>query len=435
MADTETPKAAGASLREILAEHDTRVADALRTVTATTSGTSRVRAMHVLGRLLAAHDSVVGSTLCPLLHDLPGGPEVALRLRRGCEQREMLLGRFQSLSQGTDAHNVYPVFGAEIESILVDLQQSFDQHAEDETVRVGQLLDSTSGSVAPAVVAARMAIEETRAPGRAHRLTVRYPTSRTLRALYRSVDRMHDWNDSHHGWPVPGRRAPQSVRPSRNFDRQPPSIPDLLAGYDRTVEAIIGELSEAGPDGPRRAAAAYRLAAAVAVHDSIVGGTLCPLLRAVPEGRDAASVLQRGCQERSRLLEDWDRLVGSASPSELFETRAEDAGRVIDELVSSFRAHETHETDDVSAVVEQLRARSWKSGGTGLISPYLLPEWPNPDPGVLAAHMALWAERAPTHPHPALGRHPTNRLLRNFYRHADQLRDRRHARHGWPRLT
>ncbi len=436
MSQTEMKKSPrNVSLRDLLAHYDRSIQDVLDDAAATTTGTSRVRTMHVLSRVLTAHDSVVGSTLCPLLHDLPGGPELAGRLREGCEHRESLLARFQSLSQGVNARNVYPVFGAEMEEILAELRQSFEQHVEDETTRVGELLDSASESVAPEVMAATMAIETRRAPARAHRMIYKHPTSRTLRAIYRSIDRVHEWNDSHHGWSSPGRQPAPPVRPQRTFSRRPPSIPDLLSGYDRTVESFITEVTGADPGGPKRAAAAYRLAAAIAVHDSIVGGTLCPLLEAVPESRPAASGLRGGCRERSRLLEEWSELTRHSSPSDLFTTRGEEANKIIDQLITSFRAHETHETDDVSAAIGHLRDRSWKYASTGLVSPYLLPEWPNPEPGVLAAHMALWAEKAPTRAHPLLTRHPTNRLLRDLYRRADRLRDRRLSHHGWPTVT
>ena len=433
VSDTEIDKQpTGTSLRDLLADYDTRVRDRFRDVADQTTGTGRVQALHLLGRVLTVHDSVVGSTLCPLLQDLPGGPEVAARLREGCEHRESLLARFQSLSQGTEARNVYPMFGAEIEAILSELERSFDQHVGVETTRVSELLESAATSIHPEVVAARMAIDADRAPGRAHAMAYRHPKSRALRAVYRGIDRVHDWNDTHHGWPSRRRRETRSVRPPRRYDR-PPSITDLLTGYDRTVEALVAEL--AGQEGPKRAAAAYRLAAAVAVHDAIVGGTLCPLLEAVPEGRPAAATLQSGCRERAAVLEEWNELTRHGSPAELFRTRPEEANELIDKLTASFRVHETSETEGVSAAIEQLRKKSWKFVGTGLISPYLLPDWPNPEPGVLAAHMALWAERAPTHSHPLLSRHPTNRLLRDFYHHTDRLRDWRRSRHGWPRLV
>lgn len=422
------------SLRDLLAEHDRRVRDALLETAETTTGTARVKALHLASRAISAHDSVVGSTLCPLLQDIPGGPEVASRLRRGCEDRAALLARFQSFSEGTSAHNVYPVFGSEVEAILTDLQRSFNEHVHDETARAAELLESANGGVAPDVVAATMTIEANRAPSRPHRITYRYPTWRAIRAIYRGIDRMHEWNDSHHGWP--GRRAQSGpIRPIRRFGRRPPSIPELLSRYDETVETLIGELAEPVRDARERASAAYRLAAAVAVHDAIVGGTLCRLLEAVPEGRPAAAVLEKGCRERAELLREWDGLVGRGGPSVLVETHRSEADRIIDELIGSFEAHESHETGEVSEVIERLRERSWKSVGTGLVSTYPLPEWPNPEPAVLAAQMALWADRVPTHTHALLAKHPGNRLLRNFYRWTDHFHDWRQSRRGWPRLT
>ena len=436
MSSTEVEREpTGTSLRELLAHYDRQVQAAFGQAAGTTTGTSRVQALHLLRRAISAHDSVVASTLCPLLQDLPGGPEVAERLRHGCEQRSSLLARFQSLSQGTEAHNVYPVFGAEIETILAELGRSFESHVEIETTRVTELLESAAPSVAPEVIAARMAIEASHAPARVHRGMYGPRRSRVFRAVYRGADRMHEWNDSHHGWPSAKGEEPRPVRPLRRFSRRPPSIPDLLAGYDRTVDSLVAELAGAERGDPRRWAAAYRLAAAIAVHDSILGGTLCRLLDAVPEGRSAASRLGEGCRERAGLLEQWDRLIEHSSPSELVEVRSAEADGIIEGLIASFRAHESHETEDVAGVVEKLRAQPWRFGGTGLVSPHLDAAWPNPEPAVLAAHMALWAEKAPTHAHPLLTRHPANRLLRNLYHQADRLRDWRRSRHGWPRLT
>lgn len=426
-------EAAETSVAGLLAHHDQLVQKALSDVMETTTGTERVQALHVLRGAVSAHDSVVGSALCPLLDGLPGGPEVSGRLRRGCAEREALLARFQALSEGTAPRNVYPVFGPEIEAMLGELERSLQQHVEDETTRVGELLEAAAGSISPEVVASKMVMEAGRAPARAHRATYRHPKSRTLRALYRGLDRMHEWNDSHHGWPSTKREAfVGPVRPHPQITPLPPSIPDLLAGYDKTVEAIIAELADAD-QGPRRASAAYRLGAAVAIHDSIVEGTLCRLLDAVPESRAAAHTLRRGCQERARLLGKWNDLVKHASPSDLFETHAADADRIVDQLVASFEAHESNESEAVAAAVQQLRERPWKYRGTG--SRNIMWVWPNPEPGVLAAHMALWAEKAPTRPHPFLSKHPTNRLLRNLYRYTDRLQDRRRSRRGWPALS
>lgn len=423
-----------ASLRELLAHYDGGVREAMGDVARTTTGTSRVQALHILSRVVSTHDSVVGSALCPLLHDLPGGPEVADRLRHGCEERALLLARFQSLTQGTEARNVYPVFGADVEMILSELGRSFEHHVEDETTRVGVLLESAASSVAPDVIAAKMAIEATRAPARAHPVIYRHRASKALRAVYRGIDRIHVWNDSHHGWPATRHEPSRPVRPRRDFTRHPPSIPDLLSGYDATTRQIIAELADTEVSDPRRPEVVYRLAAAIAIHDSVLGGTLCWLLEAVPEGREAGAILRKGCQERARLLEEWDELIKDRSPSDLLDRSSGEANRIVGELIASFGAHETQETEEVSAAIERMRRRPWKSGGTGLVSPYLLPDWPNPEPGVLAAHMALWAEKAPTHSHPLLTRHPTSRILRSFYRRADHLRDRRRSRQGWPAL-
>ncbi|MGC8514425.1 MAG: hypothetical protein ACP5P1_15545 [Acidimicrobiales bacterium] len=430
---TETGLADG-SLRELLASYDDDVREAFRDVADTTVGTSRVQALFVLRRAISVHDSVVEAALCPLLEDLPNGSEVSEQLRQGCADRAKLLSRFQALTKGTEAHNVYPVFGAEIEQIIAELQRSFDRHVDAESTQVGDLLRRASESVSPEVLAAKMAIEARRAPIRAHHRTHQHPQSKISRTIQRSIDRMHDWSDSHHGWSPTLPETSPPVRRPRNFDRHPPSVPELLSGYDETVEAIVTELANGDLSPTERARAAYRLGAAVAVHDSILGGTLCRLLEEVPEGQAAAALLRDGCRKRESLLHEWNTLIEHSSPSDLFETKAAEANRIIDQLVTSFESHKTHETADVSAVIEQLQQRPWKYHGIGLISIDQTPVWPNPEPGSLAAQMALWAERSPTHPHPLLHRHPTNRFVRDLYRYADRRRDRRRSRRGWPSL-
>jgi hypothetical protein len=425
---------ADTSLRDLLASYDSTIRDAFADVADTTTGTTRVQALFLLRRAISVHDSVVVASLCPLLEDLPGGPEVARRLAHGCEERAILLARFQEMSKGTQAHNVYPAFGADIETIISELRQSFDRHVDAETTQVSDLLQLAGESGEPEVVAARMAIEARHAPLRAHPRTSQRPRSKISRTIRRNIDRVHEWNDSHHGWSSSKPETSPPIRRPRQFTRRPPSIPELLSGYDETVEAIVTELADTALSGTKRAEVAYRLSAAITVHDSILGGTLCRLLDAVPEGRAASVLLREGCRKREVLLKEWHRLVEHASPADLFETQAVEAKRIIDQLVGSFEEHKTHETNDVSTVIEQLQQRSWKYRGTGLISIDPTPAWPSPEPGFLAAHMALWAEKVPTHPHSVLNRHPTNRLLRDLYRYADRWRDRSRARRGWPTL-
>jgi len=422
------------SLRDLLAAYDKSVQDAFGDVANTTAGTSRVQALFVLRRTITVHDSVVEATLCPLLDDLPGGPEVAEQLRQGCAERASLLSRFQKLSKGTAAHNVYPVFGSEIEQIISELQQSFDRHVEAETTQVGDVLRSAGESVSPEVVAARMAIDAKRAPTRAHPRTNQNPRSKVSETIQRSIDRMHEWSDSHHGWTSSKPDTSAPIRRPRQFTRHPPTIPDLLSGYDETVEAIVTEFANSDLSATERARVAYRLGAAITVHDSILGGTLCRLLEEVPEGHAASALLRAGCNKREGLLQEWNDLVEHSSPSDLYHDKAAEANRIIDELIASFEDHKSHETKDVSAVIEQLQQQPWKYRGTGLINVDQTAVWPNPEPGSLAAHMALWAEKSPTHSHPLLQKHPTSRLRRDLYRHTDQWRNRRRARRGWPTL-
>ncbi len=421
------------SLRDVLAGYDRRVQDDFRQAVASTTGTGRVQSLHTLRRSVSVHDSVLESALCPLLEDLPRGPEVADRLRRGCHERADLLAGFQAVSDGVAAGNVYPVVGEEIERILTELEHSFNRHVEDETTKVGDILEAAAQSLTPEVVSARMAIEARRSPSRVHSLTERHPSWTGLRLLYHYADKLHDWNDTHHGWPAAKRRMSPPVQRPIRMGRRPPSIPDLLAGYDETVQAFIDDLSENGRSGPDRAEAAYRLAAAIAIHDSILDGVLCRLLDSVSEGEALAGRLREGCRERAELLQAWNALTKGVSADDLYRTQASEADAIITPLIESFRSHENLETAEVAAVVERLREKSWPwRGSSGSQTIWV---WPNPEPGVLGAHMALWADRAPTRIHPFMAKHPTNRVLRNLYSYTDQVRDWRDSRHGWPTLT
>jgi hypothetical protein len=187
-------------LRDLLAGYDREVEQTLQEVLESTTGTERVQLLHKLRRSVSVHDSVLGAVLCPLLDDLPGGQAVAERLRRGCQEREDLLNRFRELADGVAARNVYPVNGEEMEQILEGLDRSFRQHENEETNDVVAVLEASSSSTDPDVVAARMALETHRAPTRSHRGTMKHPRSVTREMLYSYVDKFLDWSDTHHGW-------------------------------------------------------------------------------------------------------------------------------------------------------------------------------------------------------------------------------------------
>jgi hypothetical protein len=414
------------SLRDLLAGYDSEVEDAFREALESTTGSGRVRVLHnTLRPSISVHDAVVVSALCPLLGDLPGGRAVADRLRQGCEERAELLGRFEAASHNVAAQDVYPVSGEEIERILEGLGRSFSAHVHHETTEVSDLLELAAGSLGPDVVAARMAMAAEQAPTRAHAATLKHPRSAPLRKLYRNWDRWYDWSDAHRGWsgvPIRSRspRAQQVDLLKHQAVASPPSVRDLLAGYDATVEAIIEE-SASARSASERAEAAHRLDAAITIHDSVLGGVLCPLLEAVPDGAPLAARIREGCRRRAELQQRWDTLIKGASPDDAYRQRPSEAAGIIASLIESFRSHETEETFDVTALLKDLPDKAYRTR----TSPFADAMWPwySQGPGALALHMALWAESAPTRVHPLMVRHPTSRLLRSFYHWEDYFRD------------
>jgi hypothetical protein len=188
------------SLRDLLADFDDSVDEILQgTVTATT-GTDRVQMLHRLRRAIAVHDSVIESVLCPLLDELPDGSPVADQLRAGCVERAELLSRFQRITDGVAARNVYPVSRTEVDEILKGLEESFRRHKDYETASVTDVLNKSSKSTDPEVLSALMVLEAKRAPTRGHRGTVKHPDAPLRKIVYHYVDKVHNWTDTHHGW-------------------------------------------------------------------------------------------------------------------------------------------------------------------------------------------------------------------------------------------
>lgn len=411
------------SLRELLAAYDDQVEASLAEAFGSTSGTERVKVLHNrLARSVAVHDAVLESALCPLLEDLPGGPEVAARLRTGCEGRAALLQRFDALSHGVAAQNVYPAAAEQVEEILEGLEQSFDAHADDETVRVADVLEKASTSADPEVVAARMAFEAHRAPTRSHRSTVAHPESKVRRAILRSTDRFADWVDSHHGWSDARPLSPRQVEVQELLNQSvaSPSIRNVLVGYDTTIDTMVDAL-EAARTPAQKAEAARRLSAAIVIHDSVVGGVLCPLLSSVPEAKAMAERLAEECATRAELQKAWTALTKEASLMELYDRRRPEVDAVMGPIVESFRSHEREETLEIAPLLEKVPASAYRTK----VSPLEDVMWPwhSEGPALLALHMAGWAESAPTRTHPVLLRHPSSRVLRTMYQLVDHFRD------------
>lgn len=413
------------TLRGLLASYDGEVEAALRAAVDATTGLERVRVMHQTRKVVAVHDAILLSALCPLLEDLPGGAEVARRLRDGCGERAQLLQRYADATKNVAAHNVYPVSGDEIEDILDGLERSLRAHISDETIQVGDLLAASAASVDPEIVAVHMAIEAERAPTRAHRATSKHPNAVALKRYYRLQDRWADWRDSHNGWLKPDavRQSPRTLQVAALLKGlgggTPPTIRDVLGGYDDTVQAVIRDWV-AATTWQAKSEAVQQLTAAVTVHDAVLGGVLCPLLEALPDGKAPAGRLQDGCRQRAELQQRIHQL-GS-------RTRAEDRGEqyraefeeLVATLVESFRAHVQQETSEVSQLLEQLPGDTYRTKSS-LLADAMWP-WHSEGPEILALRMALWAGSSPSRPHTLLSKHPSSHTLRRGYRIADHLR-------------
>lgn len=416
--DGQTP------LRDLLAVYDQEVEASLREAFGANTGLEKVRVLHNrLRRSIAVHDAVLESALCPLLADLPGGSAIADRLRQGCRERANLLDRFEAVSKGIAAPNVYPISGEEIERILEGLEHSFSSHVHDEITEISDVLAAAAGSIDQDVIAARMAFEVRRAPSRTHVAIVEHPRSAFLKALYRRRDRMADWVDTHHGWSDP-RDTPSSPRAleveelKREAFAPSPTVSDLLAGYDALVDEIIAELGTARTD-LAKTDAAHRLIAALTIHDYVVAGVLCPLLDAVPGGKESAVRLRQECLERGKLQLAWNALTRRVSGADLYRLHGSEAQAIIEPVVENFHAHEKEETLEIAELLGQLPDTAFRTK----VSPFKDFMWPwhSEGPGMLALRMALWAESSPTRAHPLLLQHPSSRALRSLYHFTDHL--------------
>ncbi len=427
-------------LLELLASYDQEVEAALADTLGASTGTEKVQLLYRLRRVITVHDSVVASALCPLLSSLPQGDEVAQRLREGCNERNKLLQSFQALTIGVAARNVYAASGPEIERILTELEASLRRHTEIETVEVAQVLESSGAITDPDVLAARMALEVRRAPTFAHRHAQQ---SGLYKALYRYIDKYREWVDTHHGWRyVPGARReehattpasrteagmqerwvprdPEPVRhglapplPRRHVwdevgPRAPwlsgngtvPSIGEVLGSYDRAVDEIIDELAAARTVS-QRVESLGRLEVVVSIHDSVLSGTLCPLLRSLPGGGPFADRYEEGTKRRAELSKKLDELLKVRSdPVESYREHADAVEGNVEELLASFRHHEGDESASVTEFLSALPKTPATPSELTTAAGDRVGPWPSTDPATIATVMALYAERAPTRSH------------------------------------
>ena len=342
-----------ASLQQLMAAYDTQVQESLRRALQAPNGTEKVLVLHnTLRRSVAVHDATLQWTLCPLLDELPGSAPLVSRLRRGCLERADLLERFEEVTRGVAAANVYPVAGEQIEAILHGLQTSLSTTLRDEA-ELGDVLQHGDRRLDPDTVAADMNRRAQQALSRLHATLVKHP-GKLRRLLYRSRDRVEDWSDAHHGWsdgelPLRSPRALQVAKLTGDAVEPPPTLRDILAGYDITVEQIIGELA-AAEDAAAEGEAARRLSGAIALHDAVVGGVLCPLLQQAPGGAEAAERLRHECLVRAEQQQTLRRLSAAVGIENLYRLRRDDAEAAVAALVDSFRSHEK---DDALGVLER----------------------------------------------------------------------------------
>lgn len=408
------------SVRDLLASYDRQVQDLLDRADASTTGGERVRLLYQVRSSIAVHDAVLEAALCPLLEDLPGGSEIAERLRQGCRERAALLVRFAKITKGVAAHNVYPVSGAEVEQILEDLDRSFGTHADEETANVGDVLVAAAKSIDPDVVAARMSLEADAAPSRSHSRSTEHLRSTRLRRMYHRMDRAANWVDAHHGWTESAatHRSTRTlqVEQLKRLSSASPTVRDLLALQDATVRSVIEEFEAARTD-LERDEAADRMTAAIMVHDSVLEGVVCPLLDAMPERAASALRLRQGCRQRAGLLRAWHELTNGVSKEDLDTAQRTEIATTLGSLIESFHVHEGQETDDVGALLERLKDgayRTWHSQLDDVMWP-----WRSEGPELLALRMALWAETAPTRVHPLVAKHPSSHVLKSLARLSD----------------
>jgi len=415
----------GISVRELLAGYDEEVGASLREALESDTGMQRVRLLHNrVRRSIAVHDGVLRSALCPLLDELPGGGSIADRLRQGCDERAALLGRFEAVTRNIAAPNVYPVSGPEIEEILQGLDRSFGRHVVEETSEVADALEAVADSVDPEVVATRMALEADQAPTRIHAGATKHPHSSLRKRMYRNRDRRADWAAAHHGWADPraSRQTPRAMQVDGLLRAagEAPTVPELLAGYDGTVNAYIAEVGAARSDVDK-ADAVRRMNAAITIHDAVLAGVLCPLLESVPESKGSAAELREGCARRAELLQAWQTLTKEVSGAELREGRRAESDGIVTALIDSFTAHADAESSQVSALFDTLSTSAYRTK-TSSLSDAMWP-WRSEGPELLAIRMALWARKSPDRPHTLLVRHPTSRTLRSVYHLVDYWHD------------
>ena len=352
--------------------------------TESTIGLDLVRALHNAVRpSVAAHDAVLEAGVCPILNGLSGGSALADRVRCGSDKRAELLESFEAVSRHFAPHNVYPVAGAETERVLDGLRLSLREHADEETSAVCDL-------------------------------------------CARVLDSVSDWDDSHFVWPDHDRtvHSPRTELVNvlkREADASPSSARRVLEAWDDSIDAIAAELKSA-PTDVRRGVAAHRLMAAIAIHDSVESGILCPILKRAPGGDSLAARLHEGFAYHALLQRSWNELTkGGVGADDVYREHRKEAEDVLTALGESFRAHRRDDMGEIAAFLENLPAASYRTVRSPLDD--VMWPWHSEGPALLAIRMALWAESAPTRAHALTVKHPSSRTLRSLTHVADHFLD------------
>jgi hypothetical protein len=361
-------------------------------------GLDLVQTLHgVVRSPVAVHEVVPVANACPILAGLQGGSALANRVRCESDKRLELLESFETVSRQVAPHNIYPVAGAEVERVIEELNVSLKDRADGETSAVCDL-------------------------------------------CARALHTISDWGDSNLAWPAPDRtvHSPRNELVNALKDEayaSPCSASRVLEAWDNKVDVIAAELTSAQTDA-ERGRAAHRLMAAIAIHDSVESGVLCPILKHADGGDSLAARLRKTFAHHAMLQRSWNELSKGLGTGDVYRVHREGAEDVLDALVQSFRAHRHDDMSEVAEFLETLPSASYRTVWSPLAD--VMWPWHSEGAALLAIRMALWAESAPTRAHTLTVKHPSSRTLRSFTGFADHLFDhwgdtgpempRRHAR-------
>lgn len=321
--------------------------------------------------------------VCPILNGLPDGLALADRVRCGHDRKSELLQSFQALSSEVAPHNLYPVAGTEAEQVIEALSISL---RESET---GQRADcDLCGRVIESLAGWRQAHFGPRHYDRSSRS----PRSEIVKALKSEA----------HG--------------------EAPSVRRVLEVFDGSVARFADDLGAAST-GAERERAGERLLAAVAIHDSVESGVLCPILKRAQGGGPLAARLHEGFAFHALLQRSWEESKREGGPSVARDVSGEGAEQILDVLVESFQAHRLDDMAEVARFLEALPASAFRTRWSPLDD--VLWPWHSGGAALLAIRMALWADSAPSRAHAVTLKHPSSRTLRSFTHVAENVFDHR----------